>query len=129
MGRTMFETDRLPHGWAQRINQMDEVSERGAASLPASQVDQATNQPVVFLWVGGQVWVPSSFQRDVFLAAGVSASKLFLLPEAVDTAFFSPHSPLPPYRLLPLSEEGQPPPFVFLSVFKVPPPTTPSWPA
>ena len=41
IGRTMFETDRLPDGWPERLNAVDEV------------------------------WVPTEFHRDVFEAAGV----------------------------------------------------------
>lgn len=41
VGRTMFETDRLPDGWARRLNAMDEV------------------------------WVPTEFHRRVFERAGV----------------------------------------------------------
>jgi glycosyltransferase involved in cell wall biosynthesis len=61
VGRTMFETDRLPTGWADRLNLMDEV------------------------------WVPSPFMLRVSLAAGVLASKLHLLSQPVDAAGeFSP---------------------------------------
>ncbi|GMH52369.1 hypothetical protein TrRE_jg3650 [Triparma retinervis] len=41
VGRTMFETDRLPEGWAGRINEMDEV------------------------------WVPTPFHANIFSAGGV----------------------------------------------------------
>ncbi len=61
VGRTMFETDRLPAGWAERLNALDEV------------------------------WVPSPFMLRVSLAAGVQASKLHLLSQPVDAALeFSP---------------------------------------
>lgn len=60
IGRTMFETDRTPSGWAERLNAMDEV------------------------------WVPTAFQRDVFVSGGVQADKLLVLPEPVDTQFFDP---------------------------------------
>jgi glycosyltransferase involved in cell wall biosynthesis len=60
VGRTMFETDRVPAGWAERLNAADEV------------------------------WVPTSFARDVFAAGGVRRSKLVVVPEPVDTRFFDP---------------------------------------
>lgn len=41
VGRTMFETDRIPEGWTRRLNAVDEV------------------------------WVPTEFQRDIFAAGGV----------------------------------------------------------
>mgnify|MGYP002637142725 CR=1 FL=1 len=67
VGRTMFETDRLPEGWAERLNQMD------------------------------QIWVPTSFARAVFTAGGVAPERLRVVPEAVDTHLFDParHEPLP----------------------------------
>jgi glycosyltransferase involved in cell wall biosynthesis len=60
IGRTMFETDRIPHGWSDRLNFMDEV------------------------------WVPTEFAREIFAAAGVATSKLHVIPEPVDTEFFRP---------------------------------------
>jgi len=71
VGRTMFETDRLPQGWAERLNGMHEV------------------------------WVPSRFMRDVCVAGGVDADKILVLPEPVDTDVFRPHAvptalPAPP---------------------------------
>jgi glycosyltransferase involved in cell wall biosynthesis len=60
IGRTMFETDRLPAGWENRLNFMDEV------------------------------WVPTESAKAIFLQAGVEASKLVVLGEAVDTDFFKP---------------------------------------
>lgn len=58
IGRTMFESDRTPSGWVDRLSSMDEL------------------------------WVPSVFQRDVFAAGGVDPAKMLVLPEAVDTAYF-----------------------------------------
>lgn len=46
VGRTMFETDSLPHDWVGRCNRMDEV------------------------------WVPTEFHRQTFASAGVVAEKL-----------------------------------------------------
>ena len=65
VGRTMFETDRLPQGWADRLNGMHEV------------------------------WVPTAFMRDVCLAGGVDADKLLVLPEPVDTDVFRPKTMMP----------------------------------
>lgn len=46
VGRTMFETDSLPNGWAERINRMDKV------------------------------WVPTRFNRDIFIRGGVNPDKV-----------------------------------------------------
>ena len=63
IGRTMFETDRLPSGWASRMEKMDEL------------------------------WVPSAFMRDILLGAGVSRAKVKVLGEPVDAAgVFSPEN-------------------------------------
>jgi glycosyltransferase involved in cell wall biosynthesis len=69
VGRTMFETDRLPEGWAQRLNAMDEV------------------------------WVPTRFHRDVFARGGVAADKLRVVPEGVDTRRFDPEAVRDEYPL------------------------------
>ncbi|MGA2509757.1 MAG: glycosyltransferase [Candidatus Acidiferrales bacterium] len=70
VGRTTFETDRLPVGWLEACQAMDEV------------------------------WVPSQFNRDVFAAEGVDEKKLKVLPEGVHTEIFRPDvQPLDiPYR-------------------------------
>ena len=60
VGRTMFESDRLPDGWAEQCNAMDEV------------------------------WVPSEFNRQTFAAAGVAEEKLRVLPIGIDSALFCP---------------------------------------
>jgi glycosyltransferase involved in cell wall biosynthesis/tetratricopeptide (TPR) repeat protein len=67
IGRTMFETDRIPKDWITACNQMDEI------------------------------WVPSQFNVETFAAAGVERDKLVVMPEAVDSAEFDParHEPLP----------------------------------
>mmetsp|Transcript_21005 Transcript_21005/g.30319 ORF Transcript_21005/g.30319 Transcript_21005/m.30319 type:complete len:469 (-) Transcript_21005:84-1490(-) len=62
IGRTMFETDRIPTGWQDRLNTMDEV------------------------------WVPTLFSADAFIKSGVNATKVVVVPEPVDTTFFSPDS-------------------------------------
>ena len=60
VGRTMFETDRIPDGWAERCNAMDEV------------------------------WVPTEFNRATFAEAGVKAGKLRVVGAGVDTGLFRP---------------------------------------
>jgi glycosyltransferase involved in cell wall biosynthesis len=60
VGRTMFETDRLPAGWVDACNQMDAV------------------------------WVPTAFNRETFAGAGVSRDKLRVVPGAIDTTPFDP---------------------------------------
>eukprot|EP00948_MAST-09A_sp_MAST-9A-sp1_P001258 g1258.t1 len=60
IGRTMFETDRLPDGWAERLNFMDEV------------------------------WVPTLFSKTIFLKGGVKPEKLKVVGELVETSFFKP---------------------------------------
>ena len=78
----MYETDRLPDSWVARLNLMD------------------------------QVWVPSQFGREQFVASGVVPSKVVVVPEAVDTELFDPsaHEPLE------LGLVGKP--YCFLSIFK-----------
>ena len=67
VGFTMFETDRLPQGWAAALNQMDEV------------------------------WVPSQFNFETFAHAGVAAAKLHVVPCGIDAAAYAPGTvqPLP----------------------------------
>ncbi|MCS6775449.1 MAG: methyltransferase domain-containing protein [Chloroherpetonaceae bacterium] len=60
IGRTMFETDRLPPGWAEACNRMDAV------------------------------WVPGEFNRQSFLFAGVRPEKLRVVPGAIDLAPYRP---------------------------------------
>ncbi|HEY2461183.1 MAG TPA: glycosyltransferase [Candidatus Acidoferrum sp.] len=65
VGRTMFETDSLPDGWAEQCNAMDEV------------------------------WVPSQFNYETFAAAGVEEKRLRRTLEGEDTHLFRPgHAPL-----------------------------------
>lgn len=54
IGRTMFETDRIPADWVAKCNEMDEV------------------------------WVPSDFNLETFAAAGVDKSKLVKVPGSLD---------------------------------------------
>ncbi len=77
---TMFETDRLPPGWADSLNKMDEV------------------------------WVPSSFNRQTFAAAGVDAAKIHVVPGGIDPAPYANARPM----ALPGHKRGT----TFLSVFQ-----------
>ncbi|HLK59011.1 MAG TPA: glycosyltransferase, partial [Chthonomonadaceae bacterium] len=54
IGRTMFETDRLPESWVQACNRMDAI------------------------------WVPSEFNKETFRLAGVAAEKLVVVPGCFD---------------------------------------------
>jgi glycosyltransferase involved in cell wall biosynthesis/Tfp pilus assembly protein PilF len=66
VGRTMFETDRLPASWVAACAQMDEL------------------------------WVPSAFNVESFARAGVGREKLVAIPGAIDLARFRPGvAPLP----------------------------------
>ena len=60
VGRTMFETDRLPPAWVDACNQMDAV------------------------------WVPSAFNVQTFTKAGVHPGKLRVVPGAIDLARYNP---------------------------------------
>mmetsp|Transcript_4227 Transcript_4227/g.9680 ORF Transcript_4227/g.9680 Transcript_4227/m.9680 type:complete len:509 (-) Transcript_4227:102-1628(-) len=60
VGRTMFETDRLPAQWVPLINALDEV------------------------------WVTSQFAVKQFSDSGVNRSRIFVMPEAVDVDFYNP---------------------------------------
>ena len=66
VGRTMFETDRVPQGWVDACRTMDEI------------------------------WVPSKFNYITFANQGVPEEKLHVIPESVDTTFFNPaiHEPI-----------------------------------
>ncbi len=63
IGRTMFETDRIPEGWAERCQSMDEV------------------------------WVPSQFNLETFAGAGVPEKKLRIVHAGVDANLFRPGVP------------------------------------
>lgn len=67
VGFTMFETDRLPQGWATALNRMDEV------------------------------WVPSQFNLETFAQAGIAAKKLHVVPCGIDASAYEPEhvQPLP----------------------------------
>lgn len=61
---TMFESDRLPEGWAGALNTMDEV------------------------------WVPSEFNRRTFAEHGVIASKIHVIPVGIDARPYASASPM-----------------------------------
>jgi glycosyltransferase involved in cell wall biosynthesis len=60
VGRTEFGTDRIPDGWAERCNAIDEL------------------------------WLPSEFHRQAFVASGVERSKIRIIPHAIDSGVFHP---------------------------------------
>lgn len=60
IGRTMFETDRIPLSWVDTCNNMDEI------------------------------WVPSQFNVETFAQSGVNLDKLYIIPGGVDPDNFSP---------------------------------------
>lgn len=63
LGRTMFETDRLPADWVRACRRMDEI------------------------------WVPSTFNLKTFAESGVPEDKIRVLPLGVDTERFHPQAP------------------------------------
>jgi glycosyltransferase involved in cell wall biosynthesis len=63
IGRTMFETDRIPSTWVRRCNAMDEV------------------------------WTPGRFTTETFAAAGVRAEKLVAIPSPLRIADYDPAQP------------------------------------
>ena len=143
IGRTMFETDRLPSGWAERCNQMDFVSQPrdGVRCSELSRAPPALSSSadvlalLCSLSLCSQVWVPTSFHRSIFIAAGVESSKVVVIPEPVDTEFFSPEhaakldaeaaaasassdSPRSTLFVYPHESALYPRPYRFLSIFK-----------
>ncbi|MHC1745272.1 MAG: glycosyltransferase [Syntrophobacteraceae bacterium] len=58
IGRTMFETDRIPEEWVAACNRMDEI------------------------------WVPSEFNVRTFAGSGVAREKLVKVPEGIDVELF-----------------------------------------
>jgi glycosyltransferase involved in cell wall biosynthesis len=59
IGRTMFETDSIPSGWLERLDQMNEI------------------------------WVPTEESKQIFLKSGLSSDKLRVIEETVDETFYS----------------------------------------
>ena len=78
----MYETDRLPKDWVNKLAIFDEI------------------------------WVPTTFHVGTFSKSGVDASRLFVLPEAIDTSFFDPEAASQ------VSRDNDSSSFSFLSVFK-----------
>ncbi|MDE3178151.1 MAG: glycosyltransferase [Acidobacteriota bacterium] len=60
VGRTMYETDRIPESFREHCNAMDET------------------------------WVPSRFNMETFAVGGVNPNKLRFVPGGVDTKVFKP---------------------------------------
>jgi glycosyltransferase involved in cell wall biosynthesis len=69
VARAMFETDRLPSGWAELLESWDEV------------------------------WVPSRHNLDVFIEGGVPSSKLRLIGQTIDFDAFHPDVEAYPLRV------------------------------
>jgi glycosyltransferase involved in cell wall biosynthesis len=138
VGRTMFETDRLPAGWAGKnlcvcvcaIHMFLYIYTRSHMYKPIHTCIHTERLNKMDF-----VWVPTEFSRRVFEAGGVSAAKLMVVGESVDTAFFSrtrvraSGDTLTPADLFSMGSGvvyGTRPdpaahtqnPFVFLSVFK-----------
>ncbi len=63
VGRTIFETDRIPENWVDHCKKMDEI------------------------------WVPTDFNLETFARSGVPESLLKKVPAFVDTDFFTPEVP------------------------------------
>jgi glycosyltransferase involved in cell wall biosynthesis len=78
--RTMFETDGLPDTWVARTQSCE------------------------------QVWVPSRFNAESFVASGVRSDAIKVLPEPIDTNLFSPRPSARP--------RNQADTFRFLSIFR-----------
>eukprot|EP00775_Hariotina_reticulata_P008345 gene8345-8529_t len=87
IGRTMFETDKLPAIFVPRLNAMNEI------------------------------WVPSRWQLDTFVASGVNPEKLVIVPEGVNTTLFDPAK----HTALDLASKAQ---LVSTTTGKVPSPAT-----
>jgi glycosyltransferase involved in cell wall biosynthesis len=60
VGLTMFETDRLPQGWREACDALDEI------------------------------WVPSQFNKNSFTRAGVPEDKLQVVPIGIDASRYDP---------------------------------------
>ena len=89
VGRTMFETDRLPENWVRACNQMD------------------------------RLWVPSAFNHATFLGAGVEEGKLRVIPGCFDPGAYQTLAVQRAAGLFPRLAGGMTgsTPFTFLSVF------------
>ena len=79
IGRTVFETDRLPEPWIPILKALD------------------------------RIWVPSEYNRELFVGSGIEPDKIAVIPEVVAPVFLEPQGdpwPLPGQHA-----------FTFLSVF------------
>lgn len=65
IGRTMFETDTLPNGWLNRMQNLTEI------------------------------WVPSEFNKKTFCTAGLDEKKVFILPGVIDEEKYNPQKVKP----------------------------------
>ncbi len=83
IGRTMFETDRIPEDWVYKCNQLSEI------------------------------WTPSHFNSETFIASGVVADKVRVIPSPLDFDFYSPRSGKEAFR----KANPELRRFVFLSIF------------
>jgi glycosyltransferase involved in cell wall biosynthesis len=74
IGCTIFETDRLPDGWAEGCREVDEL------------------------------WVPTQFNLETFSRAGVEPGRIRVVPYGIDTRAFAAAAPLArtdgPFRFL-----------------------------
>ncbi len=59
IARVFFETDRLPVGWANKLNGLD------------------------------RIWAPGPYCRDLFVGSGVDPARIALVPEAIDPRFLA----------------------------------------
>ncbi|KAL3900950.1 MAG: hypothetical protein SGPRY_012363 [Prymnesium sp.] len=140
VGRTMFETDSLPHDWVGRCNRMDEsftdrrLQAQGSSRRSwwcAKEGDGGGGMVVSMVVVGGEMTVVVMIMMVVTVMVVVAMAivammsmmamvmvTVMVVGEAVDTTLFDPsiHSPLP------LDPSPSPTPsarrFRFLSVFK-----------
>lgn len=83
IGRTMFETDRIPEDWVYKCNQLSEI------------------------------WTPSHFNRETFIASGVVAQKIRVIPSPLDFDFYRPQEGREAFRQTHRDLRS----FVFLSIF------------
>ena len=97
------------HTFPEFFRTMDpEIRPKLAIGRMMTETEIVPQKDVEYALQADDVWVPSDFHRDAFAKAGVPASKLFVLPEAVDCDFFSETTPKAESRTR----------FRFVSVFK-----------
>ena len=93
IGRSMVETDSIPRQWAAQA-----LSPRNKKT----RVDE--------------LWVPSTFVRHAFEAAGVAHVPITVVPECIDVSLFSPDATAEVYPGLPSVDDKDA--FSFFSNFK-----------